>query len=115
MMDNNKIFHPDLVARAIETSEKLCAEQKQVFRPQIVSALGFDPESQEACCMVSLMFSMELVAGYKLSKGKNGGLKRIEETTTTKNSDSRKCSKCGSSGHNARSPQKCNNIKMLSA
>lgn len=103
-MDKNKIFHSDLIVETVSAIERLREKGGQIFRPDLVKELGFDPKSQEACSMVSLMFKLDLVPGFKLSKGRNGGVVPVGEEAEeeTKEPGQRKCKRCGGSGHNVR-------------
>jgi hypothetical protein len=104
-MNKNNFFHPEFVAAVISTSERLCAENKTVFRPMVLSALGFESNNAEASSSISLMFRFGLVTGFKLSKGKNGGIRPLVAKEVKKDSKPRKlnqCSNCKEFGHNAR-------------
>lgn len=101
-MDKNKIFHPDLITETVSAIERLREKGGQIFRPDLVQELGFDPNNQEACSMVSLMFKLDLVNGYKLSKGRNGGVVPVDAESEPKETGQRRCKRCGEAGHNVR-------------
>jgi hypothetical protein len=101
-MNKEKIFHPDMICDVIEAAEKLCTNYEKVFRPQLLEALGFDPNSQEACGMISIMFNLGLIPGFKLTKGRFGGIKKVDLPEKQGNDASRRCGRCDQFGHNVR-------------
>lgn len=101
-MHIDNIFHETLIARTITACEKLCRDDVQVFKPELIKELGLQEDSQETSGMISLMFQMNLIPNYKLVKGRNGGIKKIGVETKREAKSDRKCGKCGKNGHNAR-------------
>ncbi len=103
-----EIFTESFIAAVVMACDKLCKDDVLVFKPKILEELGFDVSSQETSGMISLMFQMDKVEGFKLVKGKNGGIKRItsegKKPKKEMSKSDRKCTNCGKvgTGHNAR-------------